>query len=183
MPNFSTMPRASQPLDPDPIDTTSPDDSRTSFRTTDFDSILPLINNRFPNIDLVYLTKIFRGTIGANGLIWLDIDRQDTSPLDLSDLAHLMYCFEVYGQIVCIMASPQGMEKELELQTALTDYRLRILKISKWATFDSLRAYHKAFLEAQFQIGQDNAEGWRERREELSGLLRKRAFQGSVRSA
>ena len=173
MPSYSTIPRVSEPIDP-PIDVSSPDDHRTSFRTTNFDSIVPLIHARFPNIDLVYLTKIFRGTVGATGLIWLDIDRQDTSPLDFSDFTHLLYCFEVYGQIVCIMASPQGIGRELELQMALADYRLRLLKLSQWATFESVRSWHKGFLETQFRDGQDRAEGWRQPREDLTTLLRKK---------
>ncbi|KAI4140037.1 MAG: hypothetical protein L6R39_005989 [Caloplaca ligustica] len=161
------------PVDPSDIDVSSPEDFRTSFRSTDLESALPLIRARFPNIDTLYLIKIFRGTVGPTGLIWLDIGRQDTSPLDFSDIAHLVYCFEVYGQIICILASPQGIERELELQHALADYRIRLLKLSKWATFESLKGWHSAFLETRFQDGQDRPEGWRELREDLATLLRR----------
>lgn len=174
MASYPPMPRLAESLDPPPIDTSSPEDHRSSFRTTDFNSTLPLIHDRFSNIELVYLTKIFRGTIGANGLIWLDVGRQDVSPLDFSDLAHLLYCFEIYGQIVCIMASPQGVERELELQMALADFRVRLLKFSKWATFESLKEWFKAFMEVRLQEGQDRPQGWKESREELTMLLRKR---------
>lgn len=174
MPNYPPMPRLGESIEPPHIDVSSPEEHRTSFHATNFDSILPLLRGRFPNIEPLYLTKIFRGTIKATGLIWLDVDRQDTSPLDFSDFEHLLYCFEIYGQIVCILASPQGLELELELQNALADYRIRLLKLSKWATFESVLEWHKAVLEAQLQYGQDRPEGWRERREELGTLLRKK---------
>ena len=72
------------------------------------------------------------------------------------------------------MASPQGIGRELELQMALADYRLRLLKLSQWATFESVRSWHKGFLETQFRDGQDKAEGWRQPREDLTMLLRKK---------
>ena len=160
-----------------PIDVSSPEEHRTSFRSTKYDSILPLLRSHFPNIDPLYFTKIFRGTVGATGLIWLDVDRQDASPLDFSDLAHLLYCFEIYGQIICLMASPQGIERELELQCALAEYRIRLLKMSKWATFESIKEWNNAFVEARFQEGQDMPRGWRERRDELSPLLKRKEVE------
>ncbi|CAF9905432.1 MAG: hypothetical protein ALECFALPRED_000612 [Alectoria fallacina] len=107
------------------IDVSNPDAHRAAFHHTDYDSTLPLIRARFPNIDPVYIAKIYRGTIHPEGLIWLDVDRQDASPPNFSDLAHLLYCFEVYGQILCILTDPHGGAKEVEMQRALTDYRLR----------------------------------------------------------
>ncbi|KAL8687269.1 MAG: hypothetical protein Q9218_006508 [Villophora microphyllina] len=160
-------------IDPAFIDTSSPEDSRASFRTTDYDSLVPHIHARFPHIDPLYILKTFRGTITAEGLVWFDVDRQDATPPDFINLAHLMYCFEIYAQIVCILASPQGAEMEIELQHALADYRIRVLKYSRWATFHSLNEWHKANLEVQFRDGQDRVEGWRERRLELEGLLRR----------
>lgn len=62
----------------------------------------------------------------------------------------------------------------LELQRALADYRIRVLKLSKVASFESLREWHKAILQAQIRDGQDRVEGWRERREEFGRLLRKK---------
>lgn len=171
------MPRLhhlAEPIDPPPIDLSSADHSRTSFRTTDFDSILPVVRARYPLVDLVYITKIFRGTIGPNGLIWLDIDRQDTSPLEFSDIAHLLYCLEIYSQIVCILARPQGVERQLELLMALAEYRIRLLKLSKWATFASLKDWFKASILTMLRNGQDNPEGWRQNREDLTPLLRKK---------
>ncbi|KAI4099477.1 MAG: hypothetical protein L6R37_005978 [Teloschistes peruensis] len=160
-------------VDPAFIDTSSPDDIRTSFRTTDYDSLIPQIRARYPHIDPLYFTKTFRGTITAPGLVWFDVDRQDATPPDFINLAHLMYCFEIYSQLVATFASPQGVEAEMELQKALSDYRLRILKYSRWATFESLRDWHKATLETQIMEGQDRPEGWRSRRPELEALLRK----------
>ncbi|KAL8718492.1 MAG: hypothetical protein Q9225_004378 [Loekoesia sp. 1 TL-2023] len=174
MPSYLSVPGSDEPIVPSDIDVSAPEDHRTSFRSTNLESVLPIINTRFPNIEPLYLTKIFRGTIGPTGLIWLDIGRQDTSPLDFSDIAHLVYCFEVYGQIVCIMAMPQGIEQVLELQNALADYRIRLLKLSKWATFESLKEWHSVFLETRFEVGQDIPEGWREKREDLAGLLRRK---------
>lgn len=168
---YPPMPTLGQPIAPPPIDTSSPDDSRTSFRDTDYDAAVPLIRARFPNIDPLYITKIFRGTVRAEGLIWLDVDREDASPPDFPDLAHLLYCFEIYGQMICIFVGPQ---QEIELQRALSDYRIRLLKLSKVASFESLREWHKATLEAQFRDGQDRVEGWRERREEFGRLLKKK---------
>ncbi len=179
MSSYPPMPRLSDSndhppfLDPNAIDVSSPDESRTSFRTTDYDATVPLIRARFPNIDPLYFIKIFRGTIRAAGLVWLDVDRQDATPPDFENFAHLLYCFEIYGQILCIFASPQGLEREMELQRALADYRLRVLKLSRVATFESLREWHKAVLEAQLLNGQDRIDGWRERREELAGLLKR----------
>lgn len=181
MSSYPPMPRLSDSInhsgtpfvDPDSIDVSSPEDSRSSFRTTDYSSTLPLIRARFPNIDPVYITKIFRGTIHAAGLVWLDVDRQDATPPDFENFAHLLYCFEIYGQIVCLFASPQGMEREMELQWALADYRIRLLKLSRAATFESLNEWHKAVLEAQIRDGQDRVAGWRERREDLAGLLKR----------
>lgn len=181
MANYPPMPRLSDSIDhssapfidPDSIDVSSPDDSRSSFRTTDYDSVFPRIHSRFPNIDPVYITKIYRGTIHPTGLVWLDVDRQDATPSDFENLAHLLYCFEIYGQILCIFASPQGVEREMELQWALADYRIRILKLSRVATFESLNEWHKAILETQIRDGQDRASGWRERRQDLSALLKR----------
>ena len=174
VPLYPPMPRLGEPIEPPPIDISSPEDFRVSFRSTNIDSILPIVRDRFPLIEPLYLTKIFRGTIGATGLIWLDVDSQDSSPLDFSDLAHLLYCFEVYCQIICLLASPQGLEAELELQAALADYRIRLLKLSKWATFESLMEWHKAVVQAQLREGQDRPEGWRSRREELGTILRRK---------
>lgn len=72
------------------------------------------------------------------------------------------------------MASPQGIEMELELQRALADYRIRLLKLSNWATFESVKDWHSGFLDAKFRVGQDSPEGWRERRDDLEGLLRRK---------
>ena len=71
------------------------------------------------------------------------------------------------------MASPQGLEQEMELQRALADYRVRLLKLSRVCTFESLREWHKGVLEAQIRDGQDRVDGWRERREGFSGLLKR----------
>ena len=174
MANYPPMPSLSQPLEPPSIDTSSPDDYRSSFRDTDYESVLPLIRNRFPNIDPLYLTKIFRGTITPSGLIWLDVDREDASPPDFTSLAHMLYCFEVYGQILCIFVRPQGVDREMELQKALADYRIRVLKLCKVASFESLREWHKAFLQAQIRDGQDRPEGWRDRKEDLGVLLKRK---------
>ena len=160
-------------IDPNTIDVSTPGDSRASFRTTDYDSILPVVRARYPNVDPLYFTKIFRGTIHAEGLVWLDVDRQDATPSDFENFAHLLYCFEVYGQILCIFVSPQGVERELELQRALSDYRIRLLKLSRVATFESLREWHKAVLNAQIKEGQDRIGGWTERREGLATLLKR----------
>lgn len=160
-------------IDPASIDVTNPEDVRVSFRTTDYDRAFDIVHARFPEVDPLYITKIFRGTIGAEGLVWLDIGRQDVTPEDFTGLAHLLYCFEVYGQIICIFAQPQGQALEIELQRALADYRLKVLQLSRVTTFESLKAWHKAVLIAQFRGGQDRVEGWREERPELQGLLRK----------
>ncbi len=165
---------SSSVIPPSTIDTSAPEDSRASFRSTSLSAILPAIQDRFPSIDPLYLTKTFRGTIGPTGLIWFDIGRQDTSPLDFSDFQHLLYCFEIYGQIVCMLAGPQGVDAQLELQSALADYRIRLLKMSKWATFESVKEWNGAFLERRFQMGQDDPEGWREKREDLEMLLRRK---------
>ena len=161
-------------VDPDSIDVSNPDDSRSSFRTTDYNSTVPLIRARFPNIDPLYFTKIFRGTIRPEGLVWLDVNRQDATPPDFEDFAYLLYCFEIYGQIICTFASPQGLVRELELQRALSDYRARLLKLSRVTTFESLKEWHKTVLDAQFRDGQDWADGWRERRDDLVGLLKRK---------
>ncbi|KAI4244944.1 MAG: hypothetical protein LQ352_006680 [Teloschistes flavicans] len=172
--SFQNQSEATEPvIDPAFIDTSSPDETRTSFRGTDFDSLIPHIHARYPHIDPLYFTKLFRGTITAPGLVWFDVDRQDVTPTDFINLAHLMYCFEIYSQLVCTFASPQGVEMEMELQKALSDYRLRLLKYSRWATFESLREWHKATVETQITEGQDRPEGWRARRPELEGLLRR----------
>jgi len=174
MPIHPPTPYSTEPVPLPPIDVSSPDDARSSFPHTDFPTALPLIRARFPNIDPLYLTKIFRGTIRPEGLIWLDVDREDASPPDFPNLAHLLYCFEIYGQILCILTAPQGAEQVLELQRALADYRIRVLKLSKVASFESLREWHKAILQAQIRDGQDRVDGWRERREEFGKLLRKK---------
>ncbi|MCJ1456345.1 hypothetical protein MMC28_006706 [Mycoblastus sanguinarius] len=174
MPNFPPIPYSEPTAPLPPIDVSCPDTGRSSFLATDYDTTLPLIRARFPNIDPLYLTKIFRGTIHPEGLIWLDVDRQDASPPDFSDLAHLLYCFEIYGQILCILADPQAGLKEIELQRALSDYKIRLLKLSKVASFESLREWHKAFVGVQIREGQDRVEGWRERREGLAQLLKRK---------
>ncbi|KAL8995029.1 MAG: hypothetical protein Q9169_005155 [Polycauliona sp. 2 TL-2023] len=172
-----------------PIDTSSPEDHRISFRSTSLQRTLPFLTARFPLIEPLYYTKIFRGTITAIGLIWLDIGRQDTSPLDFSDLAHLLYCFEVYGQIICMLhgaAEIEGQEEggrggggsnvegEVELQRAVSDYKVRLLRMSQWATWASLLEWHKGFVQGVMERGQDRCEVWREGREDLEGVLRRR---------
>ena len=137
------------------VEVTDPDDVRVSFRTPDYDRAREIVHARFPEVDPLYLTKIFRGTIRAEGLVWLDVGRQDVTPEDFTSLAHLLYCFEVYGQIICIFAQPQGRDFEIELQEALADYRLRLLQLSRMTTFESLRHWHKMVLVAQFRGGQD----------------------------
>ena len=183
MSDYPPMPRLSDSIshgssvpfvDPDAIDVSSPDESRNSFRTTDYNATLPLIRSRFPNIDPVYITKIYRGTIHPAGLVWLDVDRQDATPPDFENLAHLLYCFEIYGQIVCLFASAQGVEREMELQWALAGYRIRVLKLSRVATFESLKEWHKAVLEAQIRDGQDKVGGWTARREDLAVMLKRK---------
>ena len=164
---------SSEPRPPFPeIDTTDPESTRSSFRSTSYDDILPSLRARFPNVGVPYFLKIFRGTIRPIGLIWLDVGMEDAPPADFHNLAHMLYCFEVYGQIICMLASPQGLEKEMELQWALADYRMRILKLSKVCTFESLRKWHEAILDAQMRDGQDRTSGWREQRAELEGLLK-----------
>ena len=159
-----------------PIDTSSPEDHRISFRNTSLAAVRPYINDRFPAIEPLYLTKIFRGTIGAIGLIWLDVGRQDTSPLDFSDLAHLLYCFEIYGQIICMLhgAGEAGDRGEVELQRTVAEYKVRLLKMSQWATWESLLEWHKGFLDGVLVRGQDKVGVWGEGREDLDGVLRKR---------
>ena len=60
------------------------------------------------------------------------------------------------------------------MQRALTDYRLRLLKLSKVASFESLREWNRAYLEVMIAEGQDRVEGWRERREGLGALLKRK---------
>lgn len=86
----------------------------------------------------------------------------------------MLYCFEVYGQILCIFTAPQGVAAEMDLQRALADYRIRVLKLSKVASFESLNTWHKTVLAAQIRDGQDRVAGWRERREELGRLLKRK---------
>ena len=97
------------------------------------------------------------------------------TPSESHDLSHLLYCFEVYGQIVCLLAAGgtdvAGVE---ELQRALAEYRMRLLKLAKVCTFESLRDWHGAFLDEMFKNGQDSAEGWRVTRPELTQLLVRR---------
>lgn len=171
---FESEPTPPISADPAYIDVTNPEDVRVSFRTTEYDSAFDIVHTRFPEVDPLYLTKIFRGTIGAEGLVWLDVGRQDVTPQDFTSLAHLLYCFEVYGQIICIFAQPQGQMHELQLQRALADYRLRVLQLSRVTTFESLKEWHKAVLIAMFRTGQDRVDGWRQERPELQELLRRR---------
>lgn len=153
---------------------TDPDYPRSSFHQTVYEEALPAITTRFPNIDPLYITKIFRGTITPLGLIWLDVDRDFASPFDSPDISHLLYCFEVYGQIICIFTAYGAELAQVELlQRALADYRIRLLKLAKTCTFESLRAWHGAFLNEQFRAGQDKPEGWRAKRENLMSLLRR----------
>ncbi|KAI4217432.1 MAG: hypothetical protein LQ351_000027 [Letrouitia transgressa] len=153
--------------------TETPDTIRSSFLSTVYDGAVSHIQQRYPHIGTLYFTKIFRGTLFPPGLVWLDVDRQDTSPPDHESLPHLLYCFEIYGQIVCMFADPQGGRKEAELQRALSDYRARLLKHSKWATFESLREWHARVLEVMMREGQDRPAGWRQRWSEFDGVLRR----------
>lgn len=183
MPNFPPIPYSSEPsVDYPPIDTSSPDDQRVSFRGTDYESILPHIRSRYPNIDPLYLTKIFRGTIRSEGLVWLDVDREDATPPDFRNLGHLLYCFEIYGQILCILVSAQGMAKELELQHGLAEYRIRLLKLSKLATWESLREWHKVNVDTMLREGQDRVEGWANQREVWGpgSVLKRKMFEDEM---
>ena len=124
-----------------------PDPTRASFPNATISAALPQIKARFPNVAPLYFTKIFRGTITAPGLVWLDVDREVATPDDFPDLPYLLYCFEVYGQIVCLFAAYSAHEKEggvsvrgmgemVELQCALADYRMRLLKLAKNSIFE-----------------------------------------------
>lgn len=71
-------------------------------------------------------------------------------------------------------AGEGGLEAELELQRAVSDYKVRLLRMSQWATWESLLEWHKGFVNGVLARGQDRVEVWREGREDLDGVLRRR---------
>ena len=161
-------------------DQDDPDYPRSSFLHTTYARALPIITERYPNIGVVYLIKIFRGTIHPSALVWMDVDREMATPEESSDISHLLYCFEVYGQIICLFAADgDSASQVLELQEALAEYRMRLLRLVSFCTFESLRAWHGAFLTEVIHAGQDKPSEWRQRREGLTKLLtRKQGVPG-----
>ena len=71
-------------------------------------------------------------------------------------------------------AGEAGDRGEVELQRAVAEYKVRLLKISQWATWESLLEWHKGFLDGVLVRGQDKVGVWGEGREDLDGVLRKR---------
>lgn len=56
------------------IDNSAPDDSHSSFRITYYAFILPQLHVRFFNVDLIYLTRIYRDIVHVADLIWRDVN-------------------------------------------------------------------------------------------------------------
>lgn len=79
-----------------------------------------------------------------------------------------MRCFEVYGQAICHFSAPTVA---LNLQEALSDYRVKLSELSMHYTFESVKDYHLAFVALRVLMGQDDPSGWRNRADDIQHKL------------
>ena len=84
------------------------------------------------------------------------MSRDDT--VELKGITNLLSYFEVYAQIVCFFTHPAVA---LPLQEAFACYRSRLLYLSVTYTWETLRAFHLAFVYTRIARGQDDVAGWK----------------------
>ncbi|KAF6227512.1 hypothetical protein HO173_012252 [Letharia columbiana] len=76
---------------------------------------------------------------------------------DVNGHNHMMHCFLVYSVAVGRFAH---MSVKEDLNEALHAYAIRLLRLPLTYKFDSILAYHLAFVTARIQGGQDDPKAW-----------------------
>ncbi len=119
------------------------------------------LHERYRAVNIKFFKQIFFGTFKPDRLTHLaqnPTDHLDSKEVqEVNGMVHLLRCFEVYGQAVCYYAVPTVA---LRLQEALSDYRVRLAELSIHYKFDSIRAYHHAFMNTRIITAQDDPIAW-----------------------
>lgn len=115
-------------------------------------SCRPSIRLSRTHVRRISLTEIFIGTRIATGLVWLDCDKEDATLVKPPDNTHLLYCSEIWGQIVCAMAQSGSSKRHCvftrgrggggeveDFQHELADHQMRLLEKAKVCTSGNLR--------------------------------------------
>lgn len=130
-------------------------------------------HKKFRAVNIKYFKQIFFGTFRPEQSIELSrtpynrMDNHKDVP-EATDLIQLLRCFEVYGQAICHYAHSDVV---IQLQEALSDYRVRLIDLSVYYTFDSIREYHYAFMYARILNGQDDPISWTAEDESCRNVL------------
>ena len=84
------------------------------------------------------------------------------------DIVALLMCLEVYCTVVAEFAHPDTRH---ELTLAMSQYRIRLAKLSFIKTFASIRLFHEEFVARIIRSGQDNHRNWTERNANADDML------------
>lgn len=118
------------------------------------------IAEKFRSVEVKYFKQIFFGTFRVKYLPKL-AHMHTTSAKDedkeITGLNQMMHCFHVYA-VAAGRFAHAGIKEELS--EALHLYAIRLLRLSLTYKFDSILAYHLAFMTARIQGGQDDPKAW-----------------------
>ena len=113
--------------------------------------------SRFPTVQIKYFKQIFYKTFQPKSLTKLDqgmADRAIQEALQKAKgISHLLLCLEVYSQILLYFSTKAVLDP---LQQSLSQYRVRLLKISVIYKFNSIQIYNAAFIRARILLSQDD---------------------------
>lgn len=127
------------------------------------------IHEQFRAVDIKYFKQIYYGTFKPKDLVKLAHGYSDWTwskngkdkkeeTQEASGLNQLLRCFDVYCMAICHYAARPHVA--LKLHEALIEYRIRLSDFSVHYRFDSIRAYHYAFMSARILNGQDDSMAW-----------------------
>lgn len=113
--------------------------------------------SRFSTVQMKYFKQIFYKIFQPESLIKLSqeiIDRavQKTSQ-KVKRMSHLLLYLEVYNQILLHFSAKALLNS---LQQSLSQYRVRLLKMSVIYKFDFIRMYNAAFMRARILLDQND---------------------------
>lgn len=118
----------------------------------------------FPNVPRRYLEDIFHSRLDVKNIIRFIVDfssmaaSEKVDAPDAKSMTDLIRSFDMYVYIV-FSFTPQ-MSVKIELHRVITLYRLRIMGMSGYKTFASIRLCHEEFLARVIRLGQDNPLYW-----------------------
>ena len=158
--------------------------SKVSFQHNEGNKPFLKLHEQFRAVDVKYFKQIFYGTFKPKNLVMLAQDyadwatknskgKKDEVIQEASGLSQLLRCFDVYCTAICFFAARPHVA--LQLHEALIQYRIRLSDFSVHYRFDSIRAYHYAFMSARMLNGQDNPLAWTTEDQRCLNLLVRRA--------